>query len=61
VLAKDPSYTVIPGTTKLSRVKENAGAADLVLSDEEVRALEEAVPADAVKGDRYADMSVVNN
>ena len=60
VLAKDPSYVAIPGTTKLSRVRENAAAVDVVLSEAEVAALEAAIPPEAVAGDRYADMSVVN-
>jgi aryl-alcohol dehydrogenase-like predicted oxidoreductase len=60
VLAKDPSYTVIPGTTKLSRVLENAGACDVVLTAEDVAALEAAIPPGAVAGDRYSDMSIVN-
>jgi aryl-alcohol dehydrogenase-like predicted oxidoreductase len=60
VLAKDPSYTAIPGTTKLSRVRENAGALDVRLTDAEVAGLEAAIPPDAVAGDRYADMTVVN-
>ncbi len=60
VLAKGRSYTVIPGTTKLSRVEENAGAADVTLTADDLAAIEVAVPAGAVAGDRYGDMSSVN-
>ena len=60
VLAKSPSYAVIPGTTKLSRVAENAGAAEVALGADDLAAIETAVPVDAVVGDRYGDMSSVN-
>jgi aryl-alcohol dehydrogenase-like predicted oxidoreductase len=60
VLAKASTHTVIPGTTKLSRVKENAGAADVELTDGDLAAIDAAVPAGAVVGDRYGDMSSVN-
>ena len=38
------NYTVpIPGTRKLERLKENAGAADIELSTAEVNALDDAL------------------
>jgi aryl-alcohol dehydrogenase-like predicted oxidoreductase len=43
----------IPGTTKLHRLEENAAAAAIALSAEDLAAIERAVPADAVVGDRY--------
>ncbi|MFL1430715.1 MULTISPECIES: aldo/keto reductase [unclassified Nocardiopsis] len=42
----------IPGTRRASRLDENAAAADLVLSAEDVRRLAEAVPAAEVSGGR---------
>lgn len=60
VLAKDPTFTAIPGTTRLDRVRENAGALAVRLTDAEVAGLEAAIPRGAVAGDRYADMSIVN-
>ncbi len=44
----------IPGTKRRRYLEENAAAADLVLTDAELRALAEAGTA---RGDRYADMS----
>ena len=41
-------------------LEENVGAAGRALSDDELKALETAVPREAVAGDRYGDMSTVN-
>jgi aryl-alcohol dehydrogenase-like predicted oxidoreductase len=49
----------IPGTRRPHRVEENAAAADVELSGEQLRALEEAFPPGATAGDRYADMAAV--
>jgi aryl-alcohol dehydrogenase-like predicted oxidoreductase len=49
----------IPGTRKTSRLEENAAAADIELSDDQLGALEELFPPGAAAGDRYADMSAV--
>ena len=55
LLAKGGDAVVpIPGTTNTSRLAENAAAAFIVLSDEEVAEIEAAVP-EAV-GDRYGGM-----
>jgi aryl-alcohol dehydrogenase-like predicted oxidoreductase len=53
LLAKKPWIVPIPGTTKLSRLEENLGGATLVLTPEDVRALEDASSAIKVEGDRY--------
>ena len=50
----------IPGTKRVTYLEENAAAADVQLTDEDLAALDAAVPRDAVAGDRYADMSSVN-
>ncbi|KAL3691723.1 hypothetical protein R1sor_005374 [Riccia sorocarpa] len=47
----------IPGTTKLKNLEENIGALKIKLTPEEIKAVEDAVPVEEVKGDRYADMS----
>ena len=57
VLSKGDDIIPIPGTKKLSRVSENIGGLEVTLSDEEVRAIEDAVPADAVAGARYPESS----
>ncbi len=60
VLAQGDDVVPIPGTRRVRYLEENAGAADVVLSPEDVRALTEAVPRDAVVGDRYSDMSSID-
>jgi len=54
VLAQKPWMAPIPGTTKLSRLEENIGAAEVELSAEELAEIEAAVCGIAIKGDRYA-------
>jgi aryl-alcohol dehydrogenase-like predicted oxidoreductase len=49
----------IPGTRKISRLEENAAAADIDLSDDQLSALDELFPPGAAAGDRYADMGAV--
>ncbi len=49
----------IPGTRRAERLEENATAADIALSDEQLRALDEAFPPGVTAGDRYADMAAV--
>jgi aryl-alcohol dehydrogenase-like predicted oxidoreductase len=53
LLAKKPWIAPIPGTTKLSRLEENLGATSIELSNEDVRALEDASSAIKVEGERY--------
>jgi aryl-alcohol dehydrogenase-like predicted oxidoreductase len=60
VLAQGDDVVPIPGTKRVRYLEENVGAADVVLSDDDLSALEDAVPRDAVVGARYGDMSTVN-
>ncbi len=62
LLAKKPWIVPIPGTTKLTRLEENIGAANVTLTAEEVREIEAAVAVNSVVGNRYADreMGLVN-
>jgi aryl-alcohol dehydrogenase-like predicted oxidoreductase len=53
LLAQKPWIVPIPGTTKLERMKENAGAAAIELTADEVRQLGEVLSAIPVQGDRY--------
>ncbi|MCZ2849622.1 aldo/keto reductase [Modestobacter sp. VKM Ac-2978] len=55
-----PTVVPIPGTKRVRYLEENAAAADVVLTDEDLRALDEAAPAGAAAGDRYPDMSTVH-
>jgi aryl-alcohol dehydrogenase-like predicted oxidoreductase len=54
-LAKAAFIVPIPGSTKLSRIAENAAAADFVLTPADVAAVEAAVGAVPVSGARYPD------
>jgi aryl-alcohol dehydrogenase-like predicted oxidoreductase len=54
LLAKKPWIVPIPGTTKLSRLEENLGGANVVLTDEDVQSLEEASSKVKVAGARYS-------
>ncbi|MGN6872162.1 MAG: aldo/keto reductase [Solirubrobacteraceae bacterium] len=62
VHAKGHGIVPIPGTKRPERLEENAAAAELELSDEDVAALDQAVPADAVVGGRYreAEMALIS-
>jgi aryl-alcohol dehydrogenase-like predicted oxidoreductase len=53
VLAQKPWIVPIPGTTKLRRLEENLAAAELSLTEDDVRALDEA-PIEA-QGARYSE------
>ena len=53
LLQKEPWIVPIPGTTKLSHLEENLRSLDFNLAAEEWRALEPAVAAIPVVGDRY--------
>jgi aryl-alcohol dehydrogenase-like predicted oxidoreductase len=60
VLAQGDDVAPIPGTKRVAYLEENLGALDVALSADDLRALEDAVPRDAVVGERYADMGSVN-
>lgn len=53
LLAKKPWIVPIPGTTKLSRLEENLGAAQIELTPDDVRALEDASSKVKLEGARY--------
>jgi aryl-alcohol dehydrogenase-like predicted oxidoreductase len=44
----------IPGTKRREYLEENAGAADVVLTQEDLRRIEEAMPRGVAAGERYA-------
>jgi aryl-alcohol dehydrogenase-like predicted oxidoreductase len=49
----------IPGTRRINRLEENAAAADIELTQDQLERLDDLFPPGAAAGDRYADMSVV--
>jgi len=56
VLHRGEDIVPIPGTKRVSRLEENAAAADLELTREQLHRLG-AIPAPV--GDRYADMAPI--
>src|SRR3954453_11829475 len=55
-----PSILPIPGTKRVAYLEENAASADVRLTDDDLRRLDEAAPVGATAGDRYPDMSSVH-
>ncbi len=60
VLARGDDIVPIPGTKRRTYLEENAAAAEVALTPEEIERLEQAFPVGATAGDRYPDMSTVN-
>jgi aryl-alcohol dehydrogenase-like predicted oxidoreductase len=55
VLARKPWIVPIPGTTKLHRLEENIGAADVKLSADDLREIEGALSRVTIEGERYPE------
>ena len=55
LLAQKPWIVPIPGTTKLHRLEENLGAANVELTPEDLREIDEAAAAIDVQGARYPE------
>jgi len=55
----DVGVVPIPGTRRVAYLEQNVAALHLALTPADLDALEAAVPAEAVVGDRYADMGAV--
>ena len=53
LLAQKPWIVPIPGTTKLHRLEENLGAADVPLTPDDLREVETALSNIEVQGERY--------
>jgi aryl-alcohol dehydrogenase-like predicted oxidoreductase len=60
VLHRGDDVVPIPGTKRVSYLEENAAAAAAELSEEELSQLDEIAPAGVAAGDRYADMSSID-
>jgi aryl-alcohol dehydrogenase-like predicted oxidoreductase len=61
VLAQGEDVVPIPGTRRVRYVEENAAAAAVTLTADDLLAIASAVPRDAVAGDRYEDMSSIDD
>ena len=53
VLAQKPWIAPIPGTTKINRLEENVKSAELRLSQEDLKEIEQAFAGVDIKGARY--------
>jgi len=55
LITQKPWIVPIPGTTKLDRLKENVAAADLELTPDDLREIDDALSSITVEGDRYPE------
>jgi aryl-alcohol dehydrogenase-like predicted oxidoreductase len=55
LLAQKPWIVPIPGTTKLHRLEENIGAADIELTPDDLRVIDSAASKITVQGARYSE------
>jgi aryl-alcohol dehydrogenase-like predicted oxidoreductase len=55
LLAQKPWIVPIPGTTKLKRLEENIGSAEIQFTAEDLREIESAASKISVQGDRYPE------
>ena len=60
VLAQGDDVVPIPGTKRVRYLEENVAAAAVELTEQDLRDLADAVPVDAVVGERYPDMSTID-
>ena len=60
VLAQGEDIVPIPGSKRRSHLEDNVTAAEIQLTEEQIRNLEQALPKDAAAGKRYGNMSTVN-
>ena len=60
VLRQGDDIVPIPGTKRARYLEENAKAAEVELSDEDLARIEDAFPKGATSGERYPDMSSID-
>ena len=60
VLHRGHDIVAIPGTKHRRYLEQNAAAADVDLTDDDLGRLDQEIPVGAAAGDRYPDMSTVN-
>ena len=60
LLSRGEDVVPIPGTKRVRYLEENAEAADVELTDEELERIEQAFPKGAAAGERYPDMSTID-
>ncbi|HWJ30134.1 MAG TPA: aldo/keto reductase [Flavisolibacter sp.] len=57
LLAQKPWIVPIPGTTKLHRLQENIGAADVTLNGDDLKQISDALSRIEVQGARYSEQA----
>ncbi|MBT2566155.1 aldo/keto reductase [Arthrobacter sp. ISL-85] len=60
LLAQGEHIAPIPGTKKRERLRENLGAVELELTQDELRLLDQLAPAGSTAGARYPNMSTID-
>jgi len=55
LLSRGEDIVPIPGTKRRERLEENAGAADVELTEADLARIEEAMPRGSVSGERYSE------
>ncbi|MBK5307083.1 MAG: aldo/keto reductase [Frankiaceae bacterium] len=60
LLSQGDDVVPIPGTKRVRYLEENAAADDIRLTEDELRAIDDAFPVGATAGERYPDMSSIN-
>lgn len=60
LLAQGEHIVPIPGTKKRERLRENLGAVDVELAQDELQLLDELAPAGSTAGARYPNMSTID-
>jgi len=55
ILARKPWIVPIPGTTKLHRLEENLGAANVELNSDDLRQIDQAISKIELQGERYSE------
>lgn len=60
LLAQGEDIVPIPGTKRRQYLEENVAAAEVTLTPEDLKRIEEVAPKGGAAGDRYADMDTVN-
>jgi aryl-alcohol dehydrogenase-like predicted oxidoreductase len=60
LLAQGDNIVPIPGSRRIQHLEENAAAANIELTKDDLAQIDEAAPQGITAGDRYPDMSRVN-
>jgi aryl-alcohol dehydrogenase-like predicted oxidoreductase len=59
-MAQGDDVVPIPGTKRREYLEENVAAAEIELSEDDLRRIDEAAPVGAAAGERYPDMSSID-